>query len=444
MNKLSIRFKMMLWYTLLTTCLLSLFIPVLYSIISNSQYKNEESRIRSAMAQIALEVEVENDTLIWNEKATLPTDMYITVIATNNNVLYDNSKSLEFSKKPFANGQIRIINENKIPYMVFDQGIKNEDVLMGYIRVYSSLKNINEYLIKIKFFIAISAIIYLFVAIFGSLFIAKQAIKPISKITKTAKAIQNGDLSLRILGLKANDEVGELANTFNSMIEHLDISFHRERRFASDASHELRTPVAIVMAYAEALIAEQSTGEDTLKTLVIIKKESEKMNKIISELLTLTRGYEGKYKLALENVDINEIIENVIEQLEECADDANITLINLTDKTLFSVVDQSLITQMLLNLIENSIKYGKNGGKVKVSAVKIGKGCEITVVDDGVGIDKSDIPHIFDRFYRVDKSRDRSGTGLGLSIVKWIVEEHKGQISVESEINKGTKFIIQV
>jgi two-component system phosphate regulon sensor histidine kinase PhoR len=99
---------------------------------------------------------------------------------------------------------------------------------------------------------------------------------------------------------------------------------------------------------------------------------------------------------------------------------------------------------MLLNLIENGIKYGKSGGKVEVSAIKTANGCEITVEDDGIGIDGNDISHIFDRFYRVDKSRDRSGTGLGLSIVKWIVDEHKGQISVESEIYKGTNFKIEI
>lgn len=269
---------------------------------------------------------------------------------------------------------------------------------------------------------------------------------PISKIIKTAQRIENGDLSERINDINSRDEVGQLASTFNSMLDKLEVSFNREKQFASDASHELRTPVAIMMAYSEALIDSMQSNaicngefEESLRS---IHKESKRMSRIISRLLMLTRGYEGKYQLEIEAIDLNEIIENVIEHLEETALDANIFLTYSVDSSIALMADQSLITQMLINLIENGIKYGKSRGFVQVNAQQKAGRVQITVEDDGIGIPENELSLIFDRFYRSDQSRDRSGTGLGLSIVKWIVQEHHGDIFVDSQLGKGTVFKI--
>jgi len=224
-----------------------------------------------------------------------------------------------------------------------------------------------------------------------------------------------------------------------------ETSFNKEKRFTSDASHELRTPVAIVMAYSESLLADLDSDENVTeleKSLVTIHKESIHMNTIISQLLLLTRGYEGRYQLELEQIDLREIISNVIEELEEMADIEKIELsYNISDDISLRA-DQSLITQMMLNLVGNAIKYGKVGGNVWVTATRLEDEVIITVSDNGIGIAEEHLPFIYERFYRADQSRDRSGSGLGLSIVKWIVQEHGGRIEVKSELGNGTTFEI--
>lgn len=183
-------------------------------------------------------------------------------------------------------------------------------------------------------------------------------------------------------------------------------------------------------------------NDDQLSSLELIHTECRKMDTVISQLLMLARGYEGKYAVEFESIDLNAIIVSVMEQFQDQANESAIRLISIQDEEITFTADQSLITQMLINLVGNGIKYGKSGGFVKVTAKKETGGVHITVEDNGIGIGEQDLPYIFERFYRVDKSRDRDGTGLGLSIVKWIVEVHHGTISVSSEINKGTVFSI--
>jgi signal transduction histidine kinase len=284
------------------------------------------------------------------------------------------------------------------------------------------------------------------IAAAGGLFIAHKALKPITKITRTAAEIEKGDLSLRIKGIETKDEVGQLADTFNNMLEHLEIAFKREKQFSSDASHELKTPVSIIISYSEALIASRNKiiSEEELNYFKLIHTEGARMNVIISQLLMLARGSEGKYQIEIEKIDLNEIISSVLEQMQEIASESGIALLYESNQEIMCRGDQSLIIQMLFNLIENGIKYGKPGGYVRMSASIEKNATQITIADNGMGISQEELPYIFDRFYRVDKSRDRSGSGLGLSIVKWIVDEHNGKIQVNSAPGEGTTFFIAI
>ncbi len=448
MNRLSIRLKITLWYSLLTVILLTAFLPVLYELISTSMYTNEEGTLRNTASQVLLNCEIENDSLIWGEGTKLPTDASVAIVEANGKVLISNSNLNWISSGPFHAGEIQTITQQNKTWMVYDESLKNENQILAYVRVCVPLDSIIAFLTKVKIIMVIAAPIYLLIAVLGGLLIAKKALQPISKITSTAAEIEKGDLTLRIDGINTKDEVGHLASTFNSMLEHLEISFRRERQFSSDASHELRTPVAIIMAYSEALIATQNkkseSTDDEIKSLELIHSEGEKMNVIISQLLMLARGYEGKYPVEIESIDLNEIISSVVEQMQDLASESNISLQYASNDELLCMADQSLMTQMLINLIENGIKYGIPGGYVRLTAKNINDSMLITIEDNGIGISKEDLPNIFDRFYRADKSRDRSGTGLGLSIVKWIVDEHNGKITVSSEPGIGTTFSITI
>ena len=262
-------------------------------------------------------------------------------------------------------------------------------------------------------------------------------------ITKAAESIRAGDLSRRITGIATKDEVQELADTFNTMLERLERSFERERQFTSDASHELRTPVAVISACAEELEAGLSAGE-AVQSLAAIRRESARMNKIISQLLMLTRGYEGRIHLEKETLEFRNLVGSVMEELSENAAASEIRLLNQVPQGCTIFADQSLLTQLLINLIGNSIKYGVMGGKVTVRAAASETGCTFTVSDNGIGMQPEELDHIFERFYRADKARDRSGFGLGMPIVKWIVELHGGDIRVASEAGKGTQVTVTV
>ena len=220
-------------------------------------------------------------------------------------------------------------------------------------------------------------------------------------------------------------------------------SFDRERQFTSDASHELRTPVAVISACAEDLKGSVK-GSESRQSLEAIQKESSRMNKIISQLLLLTRGYEGRYHVEKETLELHEVVGSVMDELSEIAADSQIQLFNKVPEDSVIYADQSLMTQLLINLIGNSIKYGVQGGKVTVRAFHLEEACTFTISDNGIGIKEDELEHIFERFYRADKARDRSGSGLGLSIVKWIVELHNGKIFVRSEYGKGTQITVSI
>lgn len=449
MSRLTIRLKIMFWFSLLTFILLAVFLPVLFGLISKSMYNNEEGILRTAASQAILGCEIENDKLLWNEENRLPANISVMVVGTNGTILYSNEPTNWMTTEPFQAGTVSTKTAQGQSWLVYDESVNNENQVLAHVRVASSLITIEETLKNIKIIMVVGGGIYLAVAVLGSLLIAKKSLKPITAITNTAAAIENGDLSLRITSKRTKDEVGHLSETFNSMLEHLETSFKRERQFTSDASHELRTPVAIIMAYAEALLAKHEIDNehrdlDELRALDQIHLETKKMNVIISQLLMLARGGEGKYTTEIEDIDLNEIISSVVEQMQEQAAAARINLVYEPTNTLKITADQSLMTQLLINLIENGIKYGKEGGYVRILTEKVSDGTKIVVEDNGIGICCDDLPKIFDRFYRADKSRDRSGTGLGLSIVKWIVDEHHGTISVKSEQDNGTSFIINI
>ncbi len=284
---------------------------------------------------------------------------------------------------------------------------------------------------------------YLMLAAISSYILAKRTLKPVHQITMAAKSIKNGDLSGRIDGVFSHDEVGELADTFNQMISELDFAFKRERQFTSDASHELRTPMTVITACAEDALC---TDDETIirENLRIIQAENQRMRKMLSQLLMLSRGYEGRWHFESEHIFPHEMADSVAEALTAEIEKKKIHIYNEIPKTFSLYADQSLFTQLLVNLMENAVKYGNENGSIWLTAFAEGRDSVICVRDNGIGIGREDLSHIFERFYRADKARDRNGSGLGLSIVKWIVELHSGSITVNSKLGKGTLFRIVI
>lgn len=445
MIKLKIRTKIALWYTILLIILLGIFIPYVYYALSQSMNKNEEAMIRADASQTATMIEIEDTSVKLKETGySLISGTYISIYDTNGKTLFDTSHlSWNNLFKPLY-GKLQIVNHSNEQWLLYDLPIYNDTMAIAWVRAMRPLKPVNDTLHTLRVLMLVALPIYIIIIILGSLFIAGKALSPINHITKTTQSIGQGDLSKRLNMNKVEDEVGRLAATFDEMLDRLETAFKREKQFTSDASHELRTPIAIISAHAEESLRGDKNPVDYEESMGIILRESRKMGQIVSQLLMLTRGDEGKYKPEIENINLNVIIRDVVEDMKDLADKSGVVLYSTIAGNICIEADQTLITRMLINLIDNSIKYNQKDGWVKVSLSVEKSFAKITVEDNGIGISEKDLPHIFERFYRADKVRTRNGTGLGLSIVKWIVELHDGSIHVTSEKNSGTAFDIRL
>ncbi|MDD3394941.1 MAG: ATP-binding protein [Anaerotignum sp.] len=281
----------------------------------------------------------------------------------------------------------------------------------------------------------------IFCAFLIGLYISRRMLQPVEAIRAAAERITIEDLSQRIDTDGPDDEMKELTVTFNSMIDRLESSFQRQNQFISDASHELRTPISVIQGYANLINRWGKSDPDILQEAIdSILGETEHMSALIRKLLFLAKGDQNRMLVQKQQVSLNEIAGEVVKELE---------ILEVNRQVLFEEKDQAeifgdpdLIKQLLWIHAENALKYTKDDGVITIRVWKDKKNAYVSVGDNGAGISKEHLPKIFDRFYRVDQSRNKgiSGTGLGLSIAKWIVDSHLGQIWVESKEGEGTTF----
>jgi len=288
--------------------------------------------------------------------------------------------------------------------------------------------------------------VVILLSMLGGWLLARFSLKPVDKIITAAHDITAHNLSHRLPMPSSNDEIARLTATLNEMIERLQDSFEQIRRFTSDVSHELRTPLAILMGEMElALRSPKSTGQyiDTISSAL---EEVTRLSKVVQSLLDISRAETGQVKINFLPVNLSATIHDIAEDMQILAEEKGIKLDSIVEDNVTVYADDVRIHQLLINIMDNSIKYNKQNGSVLVRMQRDEGYAVIRVSDTGVGIPKDNVEHIFERFFRVDKarSRDVEGTGLGLAIVKWIVEAHNGVISVESEFGKGTMFTIRL
>jgi signal transduction histidine kinase len=278
----------------------------------------------------------------------------------------------------------------------------------------------------------------------GGYFLSKKMLKPVDKVSALATRISTSNLKERINYQGPDDEMKRLADTFDSMLNRLEESFDMQNRFIQDASHELKTPIAIARTNIEVVeMDENPSVEDYRKLVEVLKTNTERMSRLSEKLLLLSENQQRIFEYKI--IDINNLIEDIVKEINTYAQNCNITLkLDLSKTELTVNADNFALKQAITNLIDNAVKYNHSGGNVKISTRKEGDNAVITVKDNGIGISKEDQKHVFDRFFRVDKSRSRAqgGSGLGLAIVKEIIESHNGKIEVKSESGKGSTFKI--
>lgn len=274
----------------------------------------------------------------------------------------------------------------------------------------------------------------------GIWFLSRGVLSPLHRITQTAALVTGADLAQRVPVPSSKDEIGEMAVTLNRMLDRLQESFETQRRFTADASHELRTPVTAIAGHANYLLRRTRPDPEQVDSLTVIRREAERMTKLVNDLLELARADAG-FSIELEPMNLVEVAEAVHMEVTPVAGNAEVT-VSSSEPILEVMGDPTRLKQVVLNLVMNALNAGATTVSISLSQDRLG--VRLEVLDDGPGIPKEAIPHLFERFYRVDGSRSTrgNGSGLGLAIVAWIVQQHDGLVEVESGLGEGTVFRI--
>ncbi len=277
-------------------------------------------------------------------------------------------------------------------------------------------------------------------------FIAGRSLRPVDMITKSARQITASNLGLRLPLPQSDDELARLTTTLNDMIARLETSFAQIRQFTSDASHELKTPLAILMGELEVALRRPMREDEYRATLLSCLEEVERLTQVVQGLLDLSRAETGQVTIERAAVRFSKLVADVCDDVIVMAAKKGIDVHSTVDENIIVEGDKVRLHQAVLNVVENAVKYTPEHGSVRVELRQTDGMAILVVADTGVGIPAEELPFIYDRFYRVDKSRSTTilGTGLGLSIVKWIVDAHHGTIETLSQEGKGTTVEIRL
>lgn len=283
------------------------------------------------------------------------------------------------------------------------------------------------------------------VGLVGVGWVATRAVRPIELMSATAASITASNLSRRIDTARSDSELGQLGYILNAMFDRLETAFDQQVRFTADASHELRTPLAVLLSHLELALARDRPAEEYRKTLVTCQRAARRMQALVADLLTLARADAGRLELVRERIDLGLLVEETLALLEPLAREHAVTL-TASPATAEVHGDPERLARVLTNLVTNAILYNRPGGRVEVTLRRDGDAVEVAVADTGVGIAAEHLPHLFERFYRVDaaRSRDSGGSGLGLAICHSIVTAHGGTLAVTSEPGVGTSVVARL
>ncbi|MEP6788405.1 MAG: ATP-binding protein [Acidobacteriota bacterium] len=463
----SIRVKLTLWYIGVLALIIVAFAIVTYSLLLSALEKETNENLteiaRTLSASIQSEQSNDEAALIPDEAVKEALDEfrfndYQFAVFTSGDGLVAKTTDAELPKglgndlDPEGFGNIDI---NGKPFRTFFTPF----VIAGHgykLYTFHSLDDQNDLKARIRSIFYLVAPLLLILAGLGGYFLARKSLKPIAAMGDRAKRISAANLHERLPVANKKDELGNLAIVFNELLDRLDIEFDRQRRFMADASHELRTPVAIIRGESEvALLKNTRTSDEYQESLSIVNDEGKRLTKIVEDLFTLTRADSGEITANLRELYLDELVSDCVRSIRTLADKRNITIEFQGEETLIKG-DETLLRRLFLNLFDNAVKYNIDGGSIRI---KVADGA-VTISNTGDAIPGDQQGSIFDRFYRVDKARSRnasspkdptaaatttdtSGAGLGLSIAKWIADLHHAEIRLVSSDRDGNVFLVR-
>ena len=434
-RKVSLTFKITLWYTTFIVLLIGSLIVGTFLVSDSVVEKNSEKKLIEEVAEISS----------GSDKFTPYEDGVTLSVYDKDGNLIAGSVPRNFKVNDFSLGIIseyKDVNHNK--YLYYDSETSSARLGNGkYVRgVIQITNNINGWILPL--IISIGSPFVILVIMYGGYLIIRSSLKPVRDMTETADAIaKSNDLSKRITIEDGTDEVHKLGKVFNEMLETLENSSKRERQFSSDVSHELRTPISVIMAESEYGAKYTDSVEEAKESFDVIERQSKRMTSMINQILELAR-LDSRLEIPKEELLLSDKIKSTLEDYKILFDNKNIKLFINIEENIKVYANEALIMRMIDNLLSNALKYAQT--EVKVCLAKRNR-IILEVADDGIGINDAEKKHIWDRFYKVDKSRtttEDNSSGLGLSITKKIVELHDGKIAVLDNKPEGTKFVVNL
>jgi heavy metal sensor kinase len=451
----TLRARLTIWYMLLLALTLLLFSGYLYFQVQRTLLAQVDSSLQVAASQALANIENENGSPAFQDtehsqvvvRRLIQAGFAVRLIALDGTVRDGFGDHLALPMwVPQMPGYANLAGEGD-PWRVYSQLIETPDGrIEGWLQAAQSLQPIYETLENLRTQLILGLPLVLLLAGWGGLFLADRALRPIDGITRTARAISGSDLSRRIGHQGPPDEVGRLATTFDRMLDRLQDAFERERRFTADASHELRTPLAALKGRIGVTLSRPRSRADYEHTLRDLEHEVDRLIRLSTDLLFLSRLDQGRHAWRPESLELSHLLSAIVEQVQPMAQASALTLTADIPEGLSVQGSPDNLIRLLLNLLDNAVRYTPSGGQISLRAEDDGTQVRVSVTDTGPGISPEHLPHLFERFYRAqaDRSREVGGAGLGLAIAYEIARWHGGDLEVESEPGQGTTFTLHL
>lgn len=444
----SIKKRVTLYYAL-TMISIALFVSILLSFSINQQvHIITKDTLMHAVQDSFENVDYDNQIIeIDNDFDNYVKGVTLLVYSENGNLIKGSVPSSFPNHTPLESNEYREIETDSHIWLVYDLYQHYENGQALWIRGIYALDDAIDTVSSINRILGLLLPLILLLVLFAGHRITKRAFDPIAEITDGANSIQSGgDLSKRLPQGENKDELYELSKTLNDMIERLEEAFQSEKEFTSDVSHELKTPLAVILAECEYILQGNHESEEYRESLETIEKQTRRTMSMIQQLLQISRTFNKETQIEKEIFNLSLLAEGITEELSYVATEQGIFIKSEIQQDIEISADETLVMRVIMNLMTNAIKYKRDIAEsyIKLHISEENHFIKISVTDNGIGIADEEIPHIFKKFYKVDKARNREGEsfGLGLSMVKWIIDAHAGSITVQSKLGEGSTFTV--